>query len=70
MYLKAKKISLDEAHLKNQTTPRYDHKVQVKYVLKTKEYLINISLQTETNKQFWKVEKFQKITLIGKYNDA
>lgn len=42
MYLKVKKISLDEAHLKNQTTPRYDHKVQVKYVLKTREYLIII----------------------------
>lgn len=69
MYLKVKKISLDEAHLKNQTTPRYDHKVQVKYVLKNKGILNNYII-TNWNKQFWKVEKFQKITLIGKYNDA
>lgn len=41
MYLKVKKISLDEAHLKSQTTPRYDHKVQVKYVLKNKGILNN-----------------------------
>lgn len=50
MYLKVKKISLDEAHLKNQTTPRYDHKVQVKYVLKNKGILNNYII-TNCNKQ-------------------
>lgn len=50
MYLKVKKISLDEAHLKNQPTPRYDHKVQVKYVLKNKGILNNYII-TNWNKQ-------------------
>lgn len=60
MYLKVKKIILDEAHLKNQTTPRYDHKVQVKYVLKNKGILNNYII-TNWNKQTilksWKVSK-------------
>lgn len=60
MYLKVKKISLDEANLKNQTTPRYDHKVQVKYVLKNKGILNNYIITKKQTNNFEKLKNFKK----------
>lgn len=69
MYLKVKKISLDEL-IWNQTTPRYDHKVQVKYVLKNKGILNNYIITNWNKQTILKSWKVSEITLIGKYNKA